>query len=179
MQTLLRHLILAHRASPMDCTIRLLFPSFGRRNKICAYERHGEWRPLYGWSSGPATLLGGLVGHFGGGPPGRQEDNRTVFQQCWTNNPCQVLIEVAHANKRQIQTMISTYSTLRTTGFLGTTHNHLLKTAVLKKVMNIGQLYMCCDIVMTPVVQSEADVHFMSSQNESVACQKGMWLFLL
>ena len=36
------------------------------------------------------------------------------------------------------KTMISTYSTLRTTGFLGTTHNHLLKTAVLKKVMNIG-----------------------------------------
>ena len=88
MQTILGHLILAHGASQMDCTIRLLFPSFGRRNKICADDRHGEWRPLYGWSSGPATLLGGLVGHFGGGPPGRQEDNRTVFQQCWTNNPC-------------------------------------------------------------------------------------------
>ena len=38
--------------------------------------------------------------------------------------------------------MIGTYSMLRTTGFLGTTHYHLLKTAVLKKVMNIAQLYM-------------------------------------
>ena len=38
--------------------------------------------------------------------------------------------------------MISTYSMLRTTGFLGTTHYHLLKTAVLKKLMNIAQLYM-------------------------------------
>ena len=26
------------------------------------------------------------------------------------------------------------------------------------------------EIVMTPVVQSEADVHFMSPQNESLAC---------
>ena len=45
--------------------------------------------------------------------------------------------------------------------------------------MNIGWLYMYFDIIITPVVQSEADVHFMSSQNESVACPKGMWLFLL
>ena len=35
---------------------------------------------------------------------------------------------------------------------------------------------MYLDIVMTPVVQSEADVYFMSSQNESLACQKRMWL---
>ena len=34
------------------------------------------------------------------------------------------------------------YSMLRTTGFLGTTHYHSLKTAVVKKVMNIAQLYM-------------------------------------
>ena len=71
--------------------------------------------------------------------------------------------------------MISTYSTLRTTGFLGTPHYHLLKTAVPKKVMNIGTLYMYFEIVMTPVVQSEADVYFLSSQNESLACQKRMW----
>ena len=38
--------------------------------------------------------------------------------------------------------MIGTYSILRTTGFLGTTHYHLLKTAVLKKLMNIAKLYM-------------------------------------
>ena len=38
--------------------------------------------------------------------------------------------------------MTGTYSMLRTTGFLGTTDYHLLKTAVLKKVMNIAQLYM-------------------------------------
>ena len=38
--------------------------------------------------------------------------------------------------------MISTYFTLRNTGFFGTTHYHLLKTAVLKKLMNIAQLYM-------------------------------------
>ena len=37
--------------------------------------------------------------------------------------------------------MISTYFTLRNTGFFGTTHYHLLKTAVLKKLMNIAQLY--------------------------------------
>ena len=40
------------------------------------------------------------------------------------------------------RTMIGTYSMLRTTGFLRTTRYHLLKTAVLKKVMNIAQLYM-------------------------------------
>ena len=37
--------------------------------------------------------------------------------------------------------MISTYFTLRNTGFFGTTYYHLLKTAVLKKLMNIAQLY--------------------------------------
>ena len=37
--------------------------------------------------------------------------------------------------------MVSTYSMLTTTRFLGTTHYHLLKTAVLKKVLSIAQLY--------------------------------------
>ena len=34
------------------------------------------------------------------------------------------------------------YSMLRRKSVLGTTHYHLLKTAVLKKLMNIAQLYM-------------------------------------
>ena len=55
MHTLLRHLILAHGASQMDCTIRLLFPSFGLRNKICADGRFtdgqvDQQRWLGGWS---------------------------------------------------------------------------------------------------------------------------------
>ena len=38
MQTLLTYLIWAKGASQMDCTSRLLFPSLGLRNKICAYD---------------------------------------------------------------------------------------------------------------------------------------------
>ena len=53
----------------MDCTSRLLFPSLGFRNKIRAYDDHGEWQLLYRRSSEPALPLGELVGQLCGCPP--------------------------------------------------------------------------------------------------------------
>ena len=79
MQTLLTYLIWANGASQMDCTSRLLFPSLGLRNKICAYDHHGEWQLLYRRSSELGFSVVVRVGKVCGCPPLCEKNHRTVL----------------------------------------------------------------------------------------------------